>query len=507
MSGSERHDRLLGWVARTHRLVATDRGRRSLSGLTSGLRSPLTVSMASMLETGQRRWTPHAIAAYGEALGPGASMLTRAYVDTEIGSHSAGLLSAQRRADLLDAATESGRGVTATDLIEVVRWVTERTDPLGRSSWESLVRHCVDRACDLKGLVAESCDQALLPLATHPIAGRIFYDYYEQVASEVGHPKAFVPVIALQADGAQVDLSRLVSELESPNNRWLIREHLNLAAAQVSHRTPELKEGMRSRVQGAAFDWLVDGRSEHEVRRAAARVLHESGSSQTGAVKRVRLADDVARIASGMPPGTAIKLVQPDAVQVLDELGQTRGADLPHDTVLVELLSECIFGLSDHERREATRWLRFSAYSSTLALQARRRIGAARGSDYDSGRLRSWIRLLGKLGLDDEDSETLLDLAQQPLASVATKETALWAVCDLAPIALACRTSENWQVVLDGLPQMSRATMQRAIISALGRAGQWLTLTELQRLLPEAEAERIWWLSRRAPSLWPTATD
>ena len=66
-----------------------------------------------------------------------------------------------------------------------------------------------------------------------------------------------------------------------------------------------------------------------------------SQACQTGAVKRVRLADDVARIA-WMPPGTAIKLVQPDAVQVLDELGQTCGG-LPHDTILVELLSECIF--------------------------------------------------------------------------------------------------------------------------------------------------------------------
>lgn len=455
--------------------------------------------MASMLESGNRRWTPHALAAYEEALGPGATLLRRAYVDAEVDGDAQALLKTERCADLLDAITASSREPTSTDVIEVVRWVTGRHDPLGRTSWESLVRYVVDRACDTKGLVVESCNQALLPIVMHPVGGRILHEYYLQVASEVGHPKAFVPVIALQAAGAQVDLVRLVAELESPNNRWLIREHLNLAAAKISHGALGWNDQLRSRVEKAAFAWLIDTTSEHEVKRAAARVLHELGVGRTDAVLRLRVPDDVARISSGVPSEAARALVELDAMHVLSELGSANQAELQHDPILVELLADCIHGSSDHLRREATRWLRFSAYSPTLANRARERIGNARGADLDTGRLRAWARLLGKLGSSETDSAVLLDLVQWSGAPVATRETAVWALCDLAVLALVGRTGSEWEMVVGNFPQRSRGTMQRAITSALGRSREWETLSAISGLESEADVERAWWLARRAP--------
>lgn len=481
-------------------MVAEDPSRRTLAGMSQDRSSPLTPSLLSMLERGQRRWTPASVRSISKSLGIAGASIQRAYIDGAIETSFPGLVSPQDAADLLDdLISGTGSALTASHLIEVVRWVTLRQDPLGRSSWESIVRKVVDRACDTKGHIAEACDMALPPLAAHAVAGEIFLEYSHQIASESGHPKAFVPIIALQDSRAVVDAPALLRELETPTNRWLIRENLNLAAAQLTNPLVISNSELPDRFGRAAYAWLVDSGSEHEVRRAAARVLRVLGLGSIGAVRRIHLADDVARISTGLMQTSAKEMVGLDALGAITSLGAAHNLDLDEtDDLLLELLAASLYGASDHERRAATRWLYFSAYRPALANQASTKLASARVSDLDSGALRSWVRLLGKLGSSPNDASALLRIIQRPEMPLATLETALWALSDIAPIALPHLPAPDWFALLDSLPNRSRSTTERAVISTLGRSAQWATLESLSHLLPEPENERRWWLERRA---------
>lgn len=500
------HDRhqLLGWVARSHRLFAVDAARRTLDGLTQGSRSPIAPSMASMLERGSRRWNASLLRTYQDALGPAAENLVRAYSEFKTDPAS-GLLLPQDAADTLDRLTSpSDRLPEATQIIDVVKWVTTRRDPLGRSSWETLVSRVVDQACDRKGDIGQASDAALACLAIHPVAGRAFAEYALQLATEVGHPKSFVPLIAQQQAKAPVHLGRLVTELESPSNRWLLRENLNLAAAKLSDPQAQWTARLRRRTAHAAMSWLTEEASEHEIKRAAAHVLRILGLGSSPSVSRIRLADEVRGLSQGIDRPVMHTLVQRNAAAVISHLSAIRSVELNiEDPILIDLLASAIIGGNDQERRESTHWLYHSAYRPALAHQATVVIRSRTGIDRDRGALHSWVRLLGKLGSSTDDADTISAVLQTPGTSTATAETAAWALCDLASSALPRSLGPPPPIVARQQHKAIRPTLQRALVSTLGRGGDWDGLRALTHLSADAEAERRWWLTRRGSTPAP----
>ena len=144
---------LLGWLARSHRVLAPDSDSRTLDYLTRpgpGGNRPLSTGMASMLERGLRPFQPHHVLVYEEALSLSPATMRAAFQECSSSRWRIGFLTPQHRADLLDGVT-GGDDVDPVELAETIAWATSRTDPLGRDSWARLVTYTIDLACDTKG--------------------------------------------------------------------------------------------------------------------------------------------------------------------------------------------------------------------------------------------------------------------------------------------------------------------------------------------------------------------
>lgn len=481
-------DVLIGWMARMYRWMASDPSEVSIDAFLKRTSIPFVKSMISMLENGERRWGHDLVSLYDQQLCLKTSPFQRAYLclGGGIGSLKG---REQDYADLIDEIS-SGEAlrVPSLNMVEAILWATEKNDPIGRKTWEKIVVNYVDISCDSKGIPATNCDYALPALARHPIAGNIFLEYAESIAKQKGHPTAFVPIIAMQANGTHVDVSGLVRQIRSPDNRWLIREYLNLASSRLFDYSLNWNEKQVLELLDSAREWIDDGNSEDEVVRSASHLKYCAERRLAG-VGAPSVGAHVPTLRKNDLEGVSIAR----KILMKSEVEENRFDSVV--PVLSALLAASLYSDSDENRRLATRILSTSPIVTEICNFAMEEIGDD-GSVVNADKL-PWVRLLGKLGSSRSDAEFLWRLFDRSVGR-RSLETVAWAVRDISVVAFP---SLQFQKLLE-LPKKSlnwsNGTISRAIISAYGRAGRLDVIRALEGLSGSPAEEASWWLRHRS---------
>lgn len=484
-------DRVVGWLARAYRLTQSDCTDTSIDALLARTSMPVSKSMVSMLENGRRRWTPEMMALMERAFSLEDSPLQRIYLTLEGGSGLSGLNS-QTAADNLDEIIGGNiERIPSLDVVRTLQWATTRSDPLGRRSWAEVVVNYIDRTCDTKGIYSKECDQALSNLAAHSVAKEYYLEYMQELSNQFGHPKSFVPITALQAQGAHVDIAYLVRQIRQPDNRWLIREHLNLAGAKMFDSSVSWSDSQVAHLDRAAHAWRIDSNSEAEVVRAATDLrhcIHLRNSGKTRASLQC------------LTPGptherlkefaTAQKIIANSSMVSVDDSGVL--------DILATLIGAAIYDGADRYRSVATRVLSVSPFASAVRNHARMVLDGVQCSPVERPNLRSWIRILGKLGSDVKDAEQLWHFFVT-CTDRSLLETTAWALCDISAIVFPASSDKALQVMPSKYQNVANGSVSRALISAYGRAGKWSVLSGVPGLAGDPLMEIRWWLKHRAP--------
>ena len=480
-------DVLMGWMARMYRLTASDPSEVSIDAFLKRTSIHFTRSMVSMLENGERRWGYDLASLYDKQLRLKTSPFQRAYLclGGGIGSLKG---REQDYADLIDEIS-SGEAlkVPSLSMVEAILWATEKNVPIGRKTWEKIVVNYVDVSCDSKGIPATNCDYALPALARHPIAGNMFLEYAESIANQKGHPTAFVPIIAMQANGTNVDVGGLVRQIRSPDNRWLIREYLNLASSRLFDCSLNWNETQVSEVLNSARDWMSDGNSEDEVVRSASYLKYCAERRLAG---------------MGAPSaGTHASILKRNGMQAVSIarkiLMKSEVEESRYDSVvpvLSALLAGSLYSDSDEDRRLATRVLSTSPIVAEICDFAMEEIGGD-GSVVHASKL-PWVRLLGKLGSSRSDAEFLWRLFDRSVDR-RSLETVAWAVRDISVVAFPVLQFRKLLELPKKSLSRSNGTISRAVISAYGRAGRFDVMRALEGLSGSPAEEASWWLRHR----------
>lgn len=479
---------LLGWMARMYRWAADDGLETSIDAFLKRTSIPLSKSMASMLENGERRWGHELVALYDKHLRLETCPFQRAYLSLGGGIESLG----GREQDYADTIDEISAGeifrTPTLEMVESILWVTGKSEPVGRKTWERIVVNYVDASCDSKGLPSANCDYALPALAKHPVAGNIFLEYAEAIAKQKGHPTAFVPIIAMQTNGTLIDVQHLVRQIRSPDNRWLIREYLNLASSRLFDDSLKWTERQVLDLLSAAQDWVEDGNSEVEVVRSASH-----------------LKDCVERRLAGMGaplPQSKIPIRKECDLEIFlvarDILSKSKVKEKyfePAMPVFSSLLAATLYSDSDETRRLATRVLSTCPLVSEICDFAVEKL-VEKGPIVQWGKL-PWVRLLGKLGSSGRDAEFLWRLFDGNVDR-KTLETIAWAIRDISATVFPDLQLRKLLELPKQSLSWSNGTISRAIISAYGRAGRLDIVGGLDGLSDSPAEEARWWLCHRS---------
>lgn len=444
-----------------------------------------------MLENGKRRWTPEVMALMERSFNLKDSPLQRIYLTLE-GSSGLSGLSSQTAADYLDEIIGGNiTRVPSLDVVRTIQWATKRNDPLGRRSWAEIVASYLDRTCDTKGIYSKECDQALSSLATHSVASEYYREYVQELSTQPGHPKSFVPITALQVQGAHVDTAGLVRQICQPDNRWLIREYLNLAGAKMFDSSVSWSDSQLAHLDRAAHAWRVDSKSEAEVTRVATDLrycirLRNSGETRTSlpCLTPLSAPEELKAFATAQEIIATSSVASADGSGVLD--------------ILATLIGAAIYDGSDRRRSVATRVLSVSPFASALRNYARLSLGGMQGSSVERSDLRSWIRIFGKVGNDVKDAEQLWHFFVT-CTDHSLLETVAWALCDISAIVFPASEDKVLQVMPSRYQDTANGSVSRALISAYGRAGKWSALSGVTGLNGDPLMEVRWWLKYRAP--------
>ena len=515
-TGHSLANQVVGWLVRANRLIQTGRAGTSIDAFLSRTSFPISKSMISMMENGKRPWKSDIIAKMEEVFGLKNNPLQRTYISLG-GSSGLSGLDPQAAADNLEEIIGGNiKLVSSLDLVRTIQWVTSRNDPLGHRSWERIVVDYVDRTCDTKGVFSQECDQALPQLAAHPVAKKLYFDYTQELTEQHGHPKSFVPVIALQANNAFVDIADLVRQIEQPHNRWLIREHLNLAGAKLFDKQMRWSDGQIERLDKAAYEWITDSGSEVEVIRAAKDLRNCIYLRSFGKVRTTleHLIDEP------NPNQKSLKIAQKiveitDMTSVADEnflnifamlieIALSLPGQGGHDfrTVVTDKKIS-LRGGTDRSRSIATRILAASPFSSAICDYARTVLNNTRNFAMEQPEMRSWIRILGKLGSDVLDAKLIWKLFISPI-NLSLLETAAWALCDMSAVVFPVGNDKTLKMLPSKYQEIANDSISRALISAYGRAGKWSILRGIQEsknLTGKPSDEVAWWIDNRAPGL------
>lgn len=449
---------------------------------------PLSKSMVSMLENGERRWSHELAALYDKHLRLETRPFQRAYLSLGGGIEFLGGRE-QDYADIIDEISTGEIFRTPTlEMVESILWVTGKSEPVGRKTWERIVVNYVDASCDSKGLPATNCDYALPALAKHPIAGNMFLEYAESIEKQKGHPTAFVPIIAMQTNGTLIDVQYLVKQIRSPDNRWLIREYLNLASSRLFDGSLKWTERQVLDLLNSARDWMADGNSEIEVVRSASH-----------------LKDCAERRLAGMgAPLTESKIPtrQKCDLEIFsvarDILSRSKIKEKYFESVMpvfCSLLAASLHSDSDETRRLATRVLSTCPIVSEICDFAVEELGE-KGSIVQLDKL-SWVRLLGKLGSSHRDAKFLWRLFDGNVDK-RTLETIAWAIRDISATVFPDLQLRKLLELPKKSLSWSNGTISRAIISAYGRAGRMDIIDGLDGLSGSPAEEALWWLRHRS---------
>lgn len=476
----------MGWLARSYRMVSKEVA--TLDSFISKSKIPLSKSMVSMLETGSRRWSRDIMMSFESALDLKGDPIQRACLAMGCNSVLLGV-DADRAADLLDDIISGDiESVSPLDLVRTIVWVTQRNDPLGERSWSRLIKRYADRTCDTKGVISQECDQALPFLATHSKAKRHYFEYVSELAVQVGHPKSFVPITALQADGAYVDLAGLMRQIRRPDNRWLIREHLNLAAAKLSDSKVRWTASQVVELDKVAHEWRTDSASEAEVVRAAAYLQSKIKEPRAIATKIV------------LPCLTwEFWGDKPEGGRLVREIAVLAGVSREDERllgILSSLIGMALYGQSDRLRSLSTRVLASSCFRGALCDRSREVLNASGGSMSGRRDIAPWARLLGKLGSNESDAKAIWQCFFRSTDSVLL-EVLAWALCDISAVAFPSGCYGDLSALPSRYLKKSNGSISRALISAFGRARKWEIIEEVSGVGGEVSAELRWWLDRR----------
>ena len=415
-------DVLIGWISRMYRWIVGDGSETSIDAFLKRTSIPLSKSMISMLENGERTWRHDLVALYDQHLCLETSPFQRAYLSLGGGIDSLGGKE-QDYADLIDEIS-SGEilRMPTLEMVKSILWVTAKSDPIGRKTWEKIVVNYVDASCDSKGVPAVNCDYALPALAKHPIAGNIFLEYADSIAKQKGHPTAFVPIIAMQTKGTFIDIKHLVKQIQAPDNRWLIREYLNLASSRLFDDSLKWTERQVLDLLNAARDWVADRNSEVEVVRSASHLKY---------CAELRLAGMQAPMVGAQIP-IRDKSDLEGMLVAREILSKSKIEEKHFESVVPvfsALLTASLYSDSDATRRIATRILSTSPIVREICDFAIEEIGGGSSVVHESKL--PWVRLLGKLGSLCRDAEFLWLLFDENVDR-RTLETIAWAVRDIS---------------------------------------------------------------------------
>lgn len=160
-------------------------------------------------------------------------------------------------------------------------------------------------------------------------------------------------------------------------------------------------------------------------------------------------------------------------------------------------------GGADRSRSIATRILAASPFSSAICDYARTVLNNTRNFAMEQPEMRSWIRILGKLGSDVLDAKLIWKLFISPI-NLSLLETAAWALCDMSAVVFPVGNDKTLKMLPSKYQEIANDSISRALISAYGRAGKWSILRGIQEsknLTGKPSDEVDWWIDNRAPGL------